>query len=439
MRDLAISIVLLLLVYPSLKRPVVGCLVYLMLSVLAPHRFAYTFAYDAPWAMLFALIATVSVYTRHANRLGTGMSIMALPLLFLAWSGVAMLTALDRYVSYPEFAELAKKMYGLLLLVVCLNSMKEVRQTVAVIAVSLGLFGLKGMLFMIRSGGVYRVEGPPQSILWDNNHLAVGMVVAIPLLLWLASTTGSKLKRLFLLACTVGCAFSTIGTYSRGGFLALGVVGLFVVIRAKNKIRTALLFAVLLAAPLTFMPEEYWDRISTITEARTDASAQGRFDAWQAALNIASSRPTGGGFNYYENKERARIYWDPEVDLRAAHSIYFQTLGDQGFPGLLLLLLIFGGTILRLWFSPRHAKSDPDADRKAGLRAALQSSLLAYCAGGAMLSLAYWEVPYFLCVLATIIFRPLPWWADQEVKTKRSMRPTVRAVDQPRSIPERPA
>ena len=90
------------------------------------------------------------------------------------------------------------------------------------------------------------------------------------------------------------------------------------------------------------LPDRWMQRMSTVQEADQDASFQGRVDAWRFAINAASSRPLGVGFSGTEDVVVFGQYLpDPEATFnqgRAAHSIYFQVLGDHGFVGLGLFL-----------------------------------------------------------------------------------------------------
>ena len=56
-----------------------------------------------------------------------------------------------------------------------------------VITVSVGYFGIKGGIFTILTGGNYKVWGPPQSNLEDNNALALAILMVIPLMIYLAN------------------------------------------------------------------------------------------------------------------------------------------------------------------------------------------------------------------------------------------------------------
>jgi probable O-glycosylation ligase (exosortase A-associated) len=139
--------------------------------------------------------------------------------------------------------------------------------------------------------------------------------------------------------------------------------------------------------------------MSTITEYQQDASAMGRFNAWSMAWNLALDRVTGGGFYVFTQELFDRYSMFPDDGVRAAHSIYFQVLGEHGFVGLGLFLLAW---VLAWrtadWLRANAAKNESTA-WAAGLAAMVQVSYAGYFVGGAFLSLAYFDLPYLLAVV----------------------------------------
>ena len=83
--------------------------------------------------------------------------------------------------------------------------------------------------------------------------------------------------------------------------------------------------------------------------------------------------------------------------MYVAHSIYFQMLGEHGFVGLglfLLLGLVAWRTAGRL---ARESKDDPEyGSWMPMLMRMVQVSIIGYAAGGAFLSLAYLDLPYYI-------------------------------------------
>jgi probable O-glycosylation ligase (exosortase A-associated) len=124
----------------------------------------------------------------------------------------------------------------------------------------------------------------------------------------------------------------------------------------------------------------------------------GRINAWWMAYNLARDRFLGGGFEVITPELFAR-YAPVPGEVRAAHSIYFQMLGEHGFVGLGLFLLLW----LLVWrsasWTARQARGREDLRWAARLSNMIKVSLVGYFVGGAFLSLAYFDLPYNLLVL----------------------------------------
>ena len=58
-----------------------------------------------------------------------------------------------------------------------------------VIALSIGFYGVKGGIFTIVTGGVYRVQGPPGTFIAGNNEIGLAIAMTIPLLCYCARHT----------------------------------------------------------------------------------------------------------------------------------------------------------------------------------------------------------------------------------------------------------
>src|SRR5258706_10100751 len=101
----------------------------------------------------------------------------------------------------------------------------------------------------------------------------------------------------------------------------------------------------------------------------------------------------------------ARFAANP-TDLHAAHSIYFQILGEHGFVGLALFLLLW----ILLWRDAswiiRRTQGQDELRWASDLARMIQVSLIGYLVGGAFLSLAYYDVPYNL-LIAIVLTRVL--------------------------------
>jgi probable O-glycosylation ligase (exosortase A-associated) len=123
-------------------------------------------------------------------------------------------------------------------------------------------------------------------------------------------------------------------------------------------------------------------------------------------FNIARDRFWGGGFDIYNADVLSRYKDSPDTALvRAAHSIYFQVLGEHGFVGLALFLTFWAlvwGTAAGV---KRRARGDPQTQWAAQLADMCQVSLVGYGVGGAFLSLAYFDLPYDMMILVVVARR----------------------------------
>jgi probable O-glycosylation ligase (exosortase A-associated) len=171
--------------------------------------------------------------------------------------------------------------------------------------------------------------------------------------------------------------------------------------RSTKKGSMGILIIVAMIALLPMMPEEWWSRMETIETYEEDASANQRINAWTVAIGVASEKFLGAGMEYMYQDFFSR-YGVYDTQPRAAHSIYFQVLGNHGFVGLAIFLLVWFSTYsvanrLRL-----KARKIPNATWAADLGAMIQVGLIGYLTGGAFLSLAYFDLPYNMLIMAVL-------------------------------------
>jgi putative inorganic carbon (hco3(-)) transporter len=273
-----------------------------------------------------------------------------------------------------------------------------------VLAASVGFYGIKGGLFVLATGGAYKVFGPDQTFIGDNNAMALALVMAVPLLRYLQLHSVNKWAKRGCLAGLVLCVISALGSYSRGALLALLAMGVFLWVKGKNR-GVMLLFAALALPLISFMPDEWMDRMNTIKDYDEDRSALGRISAWWMAWNLARDRfPIGGGFEIWSDSAFAKYSPTPEF-VHAAHSIYFQVLGEHGFVGLFLFLCIFFAAFLTGSSIIRLAKAVPELVWAVDLAKMCQVSLIAFAVGGAFLSLSYYDFPYYIAAVMVVLKR----------------------------------
>src|SRR5205823_4844220 len=138
-------------------------------------------------------------------------------------------------------------------------------------------------------------------------------------------------------------------------------------------------------------------RAETIQTFQEDGSAMGRIQAWGVAWNVALTHPFGAGFNFDADAARWMSYTFFRDDAnfshpRAAHSIYFQILGEHGFVGLILFLTIVISTYRTFAFVNKNAAAHKELRWMSDYAGALQIGTIGYTVSGAFLSLAYFDL-----------------------------------------------
>jgi probable O-glycosylation ligase (exosortase A-associated) len=397
-RDILITLIVFGSLPWVLRAPVNGVLMWVWISVMNPHTQGWGFATGFPFAQVIALTTMFSMLISREPRAMPWTTVTLTMLAFTAWMCVTLPFSMFVDLSTAQWWRVMKIMLMTFVCIMLVKSARDIHRLTWVLAISIGFYGVKGGIFTLRSGGGARVWGPDGTIIGDNNAIALALIMLIPLMLFLRQQSSRRWVRHGLVAAMLLSALAALGAYSRGALLAIGAMALVLWFKSRNK--TAVGAMLVMAAPLllAFMPHEWTLRMESINNYQGDASAQGRINAWGMAWNLARDRFFGGGFEIYEPAVFA-IYAPNPVDLHAAHSIYFQVLGEHGFIGLALYLLLG----LLAWRDAswiiRHAGAFDDLRWAPGLAAMIQTSLAGFAVGGAFLSLAYFDVPYYLVAL----------------------------------------
>jgi probable O-glycosylation ligase (exosortase A-associated) len=305
-------------------------------------------------------------------------------------------------LAWVQYEKIVKIQILTIMTLLMLTSRDRVHLFIWAIVVSLGFYGVKGGIFTILNGGVYRVQGPLGSFIGGNNEVALAFVMTIPLMRYLHLQEQNKLVKQGLAVMMFLTVIATVGSQSRGALVGLAVTGTIFWLKSRKKIGTALFFGAAAVAAFSIMPAEYFERMNTIKTYNEDASALGRINAWWTAYNIANDRVTGGGFETWQRPVFQRYAPDPG-NTRDVHSIYFEVLGEHGWVGLVLFGTLLGLTWLKCSTVIRQAKKQPDKLWARDLAAMIQVSLVGYMSAGAFLGLAYFDYVYHLVAVVVVV------------------------------------
>ncbi len=415
MRDLAFLASWLVLLPLSFRGAQFGVLLWAWTSLLAPNDLLYGIGVSVPFAKVAALPTVLQLLFRRDPGIRPGLDRTAILLLGLGAAALVAQAAspmLDASAGWDLCEQFLKILALALAVLWCITDRMRVHALLMVVCLGIGYIAVDEGIKFILSGSAHKVLGSPS--IGDNNQVALDVLMILPLLHYLHGTAASRALRLACLGTALLGATTVVATFSRGGFVGLVIVGIGSVAVSRRKSLAIPLLACSLLAGTALVGSDWTARMQTVQQADSDDSFMGRIQAWKVSLGVALDRPlTGGGMHAIQHGDvwgaQARNFQMldivPSLPLgtfpRAAHSIYFEVLGDMGFTGLGLFLLLVAsawrdaGLVRRL---VREA-GRPELEWASRLAGHLRISLLAFMVSGGLLSAAYRDVDYLLVSL----------------------------------------
>lgn len=388
----------------ALRYTWIGVLLWTWISIMNPHKLAWGFAYNAPWAAVVAVATLLSVlFARDKLSMPWDPPVKVL-FAFVIWMCVTTAFAFYPLLSWDQLSKVLKIQLMTAIALAALRERKHIELFIWVNVLSIGFYSFKGGIFTIRGGGSEMVFGPPGGIIEGNNELAVAVIMAIPLMNYLRLVATRPWIRHGLLALMLLSAASALGSQSRGALLAVSAMGLVLWLRSERKFATGVLVGIIAIGLIAFMPSSWEQRMNTIGSYAEDHSAMGRIEAWKMTINLANHNFFGGGFEIYRPDIYA-IFAPDSPQHQGAHSIYFSVLGEHGYVGLILFLAIWLLAFRTAGQIRRDAKTRPETLWLHQLAGMCQVSLVGYLVGGAFLALAYFDLPYNILIVLVVSLR----------------------------------
>lgn len=412
MRDALVVGIILAAAPVCFFRPYFGVLMWVWIAYFNPHRFTWGFAYNFPVSTVVAIPTLLGLlFSRERNHKIFERETFLL-LAFWIWVTITYIHA----THVPIFADhiddaqarliaLSKVLLMTFLIILLVTSKKKLEYLFLVTAFSFGALAIKGALFGVRTEGNFRIWGPPNSFVADNNDLGLALNMTLPMMFWMARETSSRWLRRLLWLCFFSSVLGVILTYSRGALLGLAVVLTAIVLQSRRKVFAVLMLGLFAMFIISVAPAAWMSRMDNFVHGNLDESAQGRLNAWHFAWALASQYPiTGGGFDTFTADLFERF--TPGLRSAGPHSIYFQALGEQGFVGLAIFLSLLGSCFFSLWRLQRRVRGDPSLAWIANYSSMLQVCLLGYVVSGTFLARAYFDL-WFQLAAATALLKIL--------------------------------
>jgi putative inorganic carbon (HCO3(-)) transporter len=404
MRSLFLSITILALLPAAFMHPFLGVMLWSWISFMSPHRLTWGIGDTIPFALIVGLAGIAGWMASERRRLPLDATTVLIALFTLSLT-VSTYFALWPEEAWPKWWLTVKAFIYLFVTAALLTNRIRVHALLWVMVISISYFGIKGGIFTLATGGNFRIFGPPDSVISDNNHIALALVVTLPLMNYLGRQSRQQFLRYGSRIGMALCVMSILSSYSRGAFIGLAAMFAFLWRHSKSKLVSAVVLGALMAGSISFMPTQWLDRMRSIETYDSDASAEGRLVIWKAATLIAVARPlVGGGFKAPYNPEIVAKY-SPGAQARAVHSIYFEVIGENGFLAFAIWLAIAFVALRNCAFVVRHTKGRPEMQWANDLARMSTVSLVGYFVGGAFLSLPYWDFYFTMVVIMAAVRR----------------------------------
>lgn len=387
-----------------LASPAVGILIWEWIALMAPVSSVYGLGAKIPFNMIVAGLTLLALLFSSERKLPPASPVILLIIALAFWATVSTLLSSAPDISWIMWDRFCKGLLLALLVSAVMRNQIRIHAVLWIIAISLGYYGFRGGLYWLISGGRFHLTGPASTIIHDNNHLAVALIVLLPILNFLRLYGTHPLTRKAVVVVMIFSFLAIIGTYSRGGFLALAVMIGYYWISTSRKIRTVMIGAVLIIPIILSLPTSWTDRMNSIGDATSDNSFAARLDSWQLHFDIARENPIFGVGMYTSQQPEFIASFAPDAERAvAAHSIYFQVMADLGFGGFLIFMALWVFVWKNLSRTISSSRQSDTNKWKSDLAGMLKCSFVGYFVGGAALSMAYYDLMYILAVISTLI------------------------------------
>lgn len=328
--------------------------------------------------------------------------------ILLCWMILAVPGSLVISISLDlVFNNFAKTVLMCVVVAGMVRGIRDVERLVLVYLVAATVYASVVILrFDLGSGDAWRLG---HLYYYDANDFATFAVTAMPFGLYFLNSSRRLSSRVAAALALAMLTLAFVRSGSRGGFIALVAVVIYVVVRysaipLRRRVHGTALVAIIV---LITASDRYWTQMGTIL-SDTDynhTEESGRMQIWSRGVGYMLSNPVFGvGPGNFRAAEGTlspfaeRRHLGVGVRWNAAHNSYVQIGAETGIPGLLLFLAMLATAVAAC----RRASA---ALERPELAQAITASLIGFMVGAFFLSLAYSEMLYTLIALVVALHK----------------------------------
>jgi probable O-glycosylation ligase (exosortase A-associated) len=422
-RDLAFIAFLFAFIGVGFRKPFLFILAFCYIDIVAPQKLSYYLLNAIPVSQIVFLLAIAGWFAVDKKQDSRFSGRQMLMLALLGYCGLTTMQADFPMEAQEKWSWVWKALVWAIFLPLTLRTKLRIEALILFLLLSAASIAIAGGIKTAAGGGGY---GSLQLLLDENYGLYEGSIMSmvaiaiIPLILWYRNhgTIFPPEWRvsLFCFALIFACMLIPVGTQARTGLVCLGVLAVLSLRAVKYPLLYIAGAGFLAIASIPFLPDSFTQRMETIRDHRADQSASTRVAVWKWTWDYAKDNPFGGGFDAYRQNEvrveKAETDYDPvkggstgptvyEEKSRAYHSSYFEMLGEQGYPGLLMWLGLHAWGILTMERLRRRYLKTRRAEEQwiAPLATALQNGHIVYMVGSLFVGVAFQPFIYMMIAL----------------------------------------
>ena len=427
MRDIVLLAFIGIVLLMGFKRPFLWVLLYIYVDIVSPQEIGWGVIRSLHLSLV-TFIAAFAGYALLDSKENSRFTLQqAIIVALLAWCGYTTLGAVFQEAAWQKWDWVWKSMFFAAFLPLTLRTRLRLESAVLIFVLSIGAIAITGGIKTVFGGGGYGtlvLLVQNDSGIYEGSIFSTAAIASIPVILFLARRGTIFPPHWAVWAFAAALIFASlivpVGTGARTGLVCIAVLAVLMLRQVRHRVLFAGMAGAALLVSLPFLPDEYVERMGTITGFRSDESASTRLEVWKWTYHYALANPTGGGFDAYrgnsftyeipeiegEGNNRRITYKEVTDRARAYHSSYFEMLGEQGWLGLFLWLAMQGLGLLNME-RIRWREGPKRADRDVwmyDLATALQHAQAIFLVGALFVGIAFQSF-----VLILIAFQCAAW------------------------------
>lgn len=388
----------------SLFNPFAGLLIYGSFAILKPETLWH---WSLPQGGHFSRIVAVALLVGWAFKgfgrweFGRARGVVIGFIGLWLWSVLSAVPASNQEVAWTFVEGMAKILLPFLAGITLIDSTQKLKQLAWVLMLSQGYVALELNSSYYQGVNIVRTMG----FGGDNNTLAITMVAGAGLAFFLGLAAERWWQKTIAFLASVLMMHVVFFAFSRGGMLALAMLGLISFLLVSRQPRHYAILVAVVLLTLRLAGPEVRERFSTafVAEGERDSSAQSRVELWGVCWDLMLKHPVlGVGPDHFPLV--VHEYGWPRG--KEAHTLWLQTGAELGFPGLFFLVLLYGLCVVRLWPLARGRRQSPDPWFRH-MACLVVAALAGFAVSVQFVSAEGLELPYYVALIGAGVLKLL--------------------------------